>query len=219
MKNALFGLAVLVAIVFPQDSVAHEHAEPAAVSLTVSVFNDADVLPSVLSQARDRTIAIMRHSGVSLTWLDCGTPGNRVPKAGCSALVFPKHVSVRVVRKIISAKAGILGQSFQDAAGEGNYANVYFASLASSNAGAIVPTGELLGCVIAHELGHLLLGKDSHSATGLMSAVWQDSELREAAQGNLFFTAGQGDRMRSQYAAASARLKKSSEPFKASSGE
>jgi hypothetical protein len=124
-----------------------------------------------------------------------------------------------VVSQFSPAKAGIFGQSFQDAAGEGNYAIVYFAGLASSNAGAIVPAGELLGCVIAHELGHLLLGKDSHSATGLMSAVWQDSELRQAAQGNLFFTAGQGVRMRSQYAAASARLKKSSEPFEASFGE
>lgn len=219
MKNTLFALSVLFAIFFPQGSVAHEHTEPAGVSLTVSVFNDADVSPSVLSQAQDRAIAIMRRSGVSLTWLDCGTPVSRVPNTGCSAIAFPKHVSVRVVAKVSPIKTDIFGQSFQDATGEGNYAVVYFAGLASSNAGATVPRGELLGCVIAHELGHLLLGKDSHSATGLMSAVWQDSELRQAAQGNLFFTASQGDRMRSRYAAASARLKKSFEPLRASSGK
>jgi hypothetical protein len=219
MKSALLALSVLFAIASPRGSVAHERTEPAAVNLTVSVFNDADVSPSVLSQAQDRAIAIMRRSGVSLTWLDCGTPGNRLPNTGCSAVVFPKHVSLRVVAKVSSIRSDIFGQSFQDASGEGNYALVYFAGLVSSNAGATVPTGELLGCVIAHELGHLLLGKDSHSATGLMSPVWQDSELRQAAQGNLFFTADQGGRIRSRYAAASARLEKTSGPLQASSGE
>jgi len=219
MKNTFLALSILLAIFSPQGSAAHQRSQPAAVSLTVSVFNDANVPPSALSKAQDRVIAIMLRAGVALTWLDCGTPGNRQPDSGCSAIVFPKHVSVRVVPKTSPAKPRIFGQSFQDATGEGNYAIVYFPGLATSNTSSTVPAGELLGCVIAHELGHLLLGKDSHSATGLMSAVWQDAELRQAAHGNLFFTAGQSDRIRSRYAAANERLEESLGPLQPSSGK
>jgi hypothetical protein len=38
--------------------------------------------------------------------------------------------------------------------------------------------GEVLGWVIAHELGHLILPENSHSATGIMSAA---IDLRPAA--------------------------------------
>src|SRR5439155_10444253 len=45
------------------------------------------------------------------------------------------------------------------------------------------PTGrsrrrKLLGRVVAHEVGHLLLGTTAHSATGLMRARWNDEEAR-----------------------------------------
>jgi len=218
MKNTLFCFSVLLASLFAPRAIAGEHTERPAVSLTVSVFNDAGVSLSVLSQAQERALAIMRQSGVSLTWLDCGTPQRRIPNSGCSAIVYPKHVSVRVVPRSSPVKAHIFGQSFQDPAGDGNYALVYFAGLASSKAVTTVSMGELLGCVIAHELGHLLLGNDSHSTAGLMSAVWQDSELRQAARGNLYFTSGQADRIHSRYFAATARLQKTSEPLPASAG-
>jgi hypothetical protein len=218
MKNTLFGLSILLVSLLSRAAVAQEHTDQTAVSLTVSVFNDADVAPSVLSQAQGRATEIMRRSGVSLVWLDCGVPGSRMANTGCSAIVFPKHISVRVVPKISPIKAHIFGQSFQDSAGEGSYAVVYFAGLATSKAAATVDTGELLGCVIAHELGHLLLGKDSHSTSGLMSAVWQDFELRQAARGNLFFTSDEGDRIRLRYVVASARLIKA-ERLQARSGK
>jgi hypothetical protein len=117
-----------------------------------------------------------------------------------------------VVGKVSPVKEDIFGQSFQDAAGEGNYVLVYYASIKAFRAATTVPAGELLGCVVAHELGHLLLGTASHSPTGLMSAVWQDPELRQAMRGNLFFTGDEGERMRFRFAAATARLRKLSEP-------
>ena len=64
--------------------------------------------------------------------------------------------------------------------------------------------GDLLGCVIAHELGHLLLGKSSHSEEGLMRARWEARELREAAKGNLLFSKSETERMRVRYRSATA---------------
>jgi hypothetical protein len=54
----------------------------------------------------------------------------------------------------------------------------------------------LLGAAIAHELGHLLLGKDSHAAAGLMRLVWTAGELAAASKGRLTFTEEQGRRLR-----------------------
>lgn len=56
----------------------------------------------------------------------------------------------------------------------------------------------ILGHVMAHELGHLLLGAGSHSATGLMHVPWHKKELEMVAQGSLLFTSWEGEKMRQQ---------------------
>ena len=213
MKTTVLGLLVLASGIFP------EQVQSSAPNLTVSVFNDAGVESSVWLQAQGRATEIMRRSGISLTWLDCGFPASGKPDSNCSAISYPAHLSVRIVAKFSPLKADIFGQSFQDAAGEGNYVLVYYASIKAFRAATTVPVGELLGCVVVHELGHLLLGTASHSSTGLMSAVWQDPELQQVVRGNLFFSGGEGEHMRSRYAAADARLRKLSEPRYSSSGK
>ncbi len=57
---------------------------------------------------------------------------------------------------------------------------------------------QILGHVIAHEIGHLLFGADSHSRTGIMKASWADGDLRSASRGILLFTPEQSDRMRAE---------------------
>ena len=222
MKNTTatsLALLIFAANLIAQVAEARERTTAPPVRVAVSVFNDAAVPASVLAEALERATAVMNQAGVSLTWLDCGTPGSRVPELGCSAIAFPQHFSVRLVSKATPSKADIFGQSFQDEAGEGNYAVVYYPGLAGSKVAETLHTGKLLGLVVAHEVGHLLLGRNSHSADGLMAAVWQMSELRQATQGNLFFSHDQSDRMRARYFAASARLVKVSEPLNASSGK
>jgi hypothetical protein len=219
MKNTALVLLVLAGIGLPQTISADDRAQSSAVNLTVSVFNDANVEPFVWSQAQSRATEIMQRSGISLTWLDCGSPASPRPDLNCSALSYPAHLSVRVVPKISPVKVDIFGQSFQDAAGEGNYALVYYAGMKAFRSATAVPAGELLGCVIAHELGHLLLGTASHSPTGLMSGVWQDPELQQAVRHNLLFTRDEGERMRFRFAAATAGLRKLSEPRYSGSGK
>jgi hypothetical protein len=202
MKNQFFRLLLLFTSLIPRFSIAHEPPDSGSVSLTISVFNDAGVSPSVMAQARDRAGFILRHSGISLIWLDCGTPANRPLDSGCSAISFPEHLSVRLVPTGSGGTQDIFGRSFQDAEGQGSYAVVYFELLAASESIQEIGTGDLLGSVIAHELGHLLLGRDSHSPSGLMSPSWQTSQLRLAARGRLFFTNQEQDRIRARYLAA-----------------
>ena len=56
---------------------------------------------------------------------------------------------------------------------------------------------------MAHELGHLLLGSNSHSRAGIMRAHWQGEELHRLSRGNLWFTSEQANHMRGKLNGAS----------------
>lgn len=219
MRNAALTLSLAILSLVPAAVAGDTGSETSVVRLTISVFNDAGASPSVISQARNRATLILRRAGVSLVWLDCGTPGNPPPNSSCSDLAFLQHFSVRLVSTAGRPSEDTFGQTFQNAAGEGNYALVYFNVLAASSVTESVHAGDLLGFVIAHELGHLLLGRNSHSATGLMAPVWQASEVRMASQGILFFNNAQQERIRVRCLAAQAASKKTASAPLAGSGK
>ena len=70
-----------------------------------------------------------------------------------------------------------------------------------------------LGHVIAHELGHLLLGAGYHSVAGIMKGSWSSRQVLSAAQGVLQFQPGERLRilgnLRRRTLAAGARLPES----------
>ena len=53
----------------------------------------------------------------------------------------------------------------------------------------------ILGLVIAHELGHLLLGTNSHAARAIMRANWKKQDLSLAGKGMLGFIEDQAQKM------------------------
>jgi hypothetical protein len=60
-----------------------------------------------------------------------------------------------------------------------------------------VPSEVLFGFVIAHELGHLLLGPHAHTGLGLMRPVWTRADVvNGVAQGQFRFSAAEGERIR-----------------------
>jgi hypothetical protein len=169
--------------------------------LQVSLFNDAVVPPEVLAQAQFRASAVLAQAGVEVDWLDC-PPANKLDFAPvvtpCSAVAWPRHLSVRIVRRGITVGADTFGQAFQDESGCGAYANVYYQNLVASPGHPELGDGEMLGYVIAHELGHLLLGLHSHSDSGVMQAHWRGPVLQAAAKAALFFTPSQAAAIRSR---------------------
>jgi hypothetical protein len=46
----------------------------------------------------------------------------------------------------------------------------------------------ILGCVMAHEIGHLLIGSNGHSSSGVMQASWERKQIRQAVTSSLLFT-------------------------------
>jgi hypothetical protein len=211
------GLAALLTV-HPLGVVASPHSPPPLANLTVSIFNDAGEPEKVLSDARARATFILARAGISLTWIDCGTHGSRPAESGCSSISFPAHLSVRLVRSIAPSGEDTFGQAFLDVSGEGSYANVYIGALRSSKAANFLREGDLLGTLVVHEVGHLLLGPNSHGPAGLMSARWQPAELQLAAKGLLTFTSEETMRLRSRYLSAIARNRPRVESERTQSG-
>jgi hypothetical protein len=58
----------------------------------------------------------------------------------------------------------------------------------------------ILGYVMAHEVGHLLLGP-GHQPTGIMGARWNRDDLQRAACGQLCFSREQAELLRAAVAA------------------
>jgi hypothetical protein len=87
------------------------------------------------------------------------------------------------------------GISFLSSDGSGRYADIFYRRALQLHKDWGGSLGDTLGAVIAHEIGHLLLGSNSHAPFGIMRAHWQGEELRMLARGALLFTPEQAARM------------------------
>jgi hypothetical protein len=61
-----------------------------------------------------------------------------------------------------------------------------------------VSEGHLLGYVIAHEVGHLLLNQQVHSSRGIMRGEWAFADFRDMMSGILQFTAPEVQLLRAE---------------------
>ncbi len=113
----------------------------------------------------------------------------------CASVEWPTHLAVRVVSGSRLATNEVFGVAFLSADGEGCYSDVFYDRVMELHANWNVSLPDTLGNVMAHELGHLLLGSNSHSGMGIMRAHWQSEELRRLSLGGLWFTNQQADHM------------------------
>ena len=175
--------------------------------IQVSLFDDARVSRGTLAKAEARASAIFARAGIDVDWLACAQrdPADFAPSSSlCSDLSWPTRLSVRIIPRGRSIASDVFGQAFVDDSGQGVYSNVYYENLALSPNHPGVSDGDMLGYVLAHEIGHLLLGTNSHADSGLMQAHWRDAALHAAAERALFFTTAQSALLRSRLSAARA---------------
>jgi len=167
--------------------------------LRVSLFNDASLPASKVEQAQKVAAAVFARSGIAVEWLTCGRP-NETPQEqfACGQESCPRHLQVRILSKSLNLKESTFGISYLGEGGEGFQADIFYAGVAHLEQGRINGSESVLGLAIAHELGHLLLGTDSHAVSGLMRRVWSADDLAAAAKGNLVFTEGESRRLRSR---------------------
>ena len=166
--------------------------------VNVNVYNDANLPHETLVRAEDRAGIVLRAAGVHVEWVnpgrEGGVPGSSRPPQdyGCCD---PGNFSIRIVAHSLTLADWTFGVSFLGADGYGRYSDIFYATADQLSRSAHVSLPNVLGHVIAHELGHLLLGTNAHSATGIMRPRWSTPELQSLAMGRLLFTPQQSQRM------------------------
>jgi len=161
--------------------------------LEIYVYNPVRVPQAILSRAEQRVSAILGRSGVEAEWLDCSAIG---PERGrCAGLPAPGSVTVQIVQGTTKMSEEVFGATFLGTDGTGRQADIFYDRINALHEDWNIALAELLGNVIAHELGHLLLGLNAHSPTGIMSPVWTHKELSQAQRGALVFSVEQSKRI------------------------
>ncbi len=125
-----------------------------------------------------------------------GTPAPTWSTLDCASFEWPTRLVLRIVPQSAHATSEVFGVAFLSAEGTGCYSDVFYDQAMELHAAWHFALSDILGSVMAHELGHLLLGSNSHSRAGIMRAHWQGEELNVLSRGNLWFTREQGEHMR-----------------------
>jgi hypothetical protein len=156
--------------------------------VTLLVYNKAQAPATTITQAEREAGRILGKAGVRAVWLDCLNRNSSTdPQGLCSKAREPTDVVLRVLPARIPSRLQdtLFGISFLP-----TLASVYYEyAVHLANSDREVPT--VLSSAIAHEVGHLLLGRNSHSAEGIMHGEWGARELRLALMGSLLFTSQQ----------------------------
>ena len=171
------------------------------VQLRVSVFNSVAISPSIMGRAQDEAGRVLRDAGVKVIWLNCPQDAQLEAFLGrCLEVSFPRHLHLRIVRSSRGLKASTVGVSFSDQDGRGCCADLFYEPIQQLQEETNIPSSVILGHAMAHELGHLLLGINSHSPNGLMRAHWSHEDLIDMGKGRLRFSHEQSLRIRNHLA-------------------
>jgi hypothetical protein len=183
----------------------------AEVQVTISVHNDAGISAGTLREAEMEASRVFRQSGIEAKWLNCPLPadGPEDP-AQCRTAEFPAYLQLRMARRSRNLSEITFGISYLSADGSGCYANVFYERIEEMHKRSRVNLGSLLGDVAAHEIGHLLLGTNSHAANGIMRERWESEELGSIGTGALSFSEAESRQMKNKLAAWRSRARDAS---------
>jgi len=176
-----------------------ETADPGS-KLAVRTYNYAAVSGHTLLHAEEHAMEIFGRAGIDLTWVDCPISPREVEKfPACTQMANdPQALTLKILPETMAARFG-LPPSNRGVTFQGHAAFVFYQRVQelSNNKGLSEPV--VLGHIIAHELGHLLLGAGAHSENGIMKEDLLVKDFRQAEKGTpLTFSSGQAQRMRSR---------------------
>ena len=158
--------------------------------VTVVIYNSEAVPEREL--VRGETVAgqILRQAGVEVLWR---------PATAADTALRPSEVPLHV----LAAHPPNLSPDISGFAmlmPEGSYAGVSYPDVQRTAHALAADDPTVLGAIMAHELGHVLLGTRDHSANGVMVMRLGQREIAAARRGELLFVGSEARRIRAEVA-------------------
>jgi hypothetical protein len=197
----LIGTWLLTSLAVTMFAKSPEHGR---LKIEVHVYNYSALSAQELALAEQETVRIYGRLGVEMEWRSCLHAAEQLDhNASCDQPGAPTTFILRLLSDEMAQRFRLGSDIYGIAAvpangGFGVVANV-FADRASGMSTDKGSQTVILGNLIAHELGHLLLGEVRHSAgAGIMHVPWQTKELEQIKRGVMLFLPGQTERIRAQ---------------------
>jgi hypothetical protein len=185
-KTSIFFIVLLAGLLsepmalFSRDKNEFSLAHQSTLKLEVQVYSLSGLHSQTLEAAEAEAARLLHPVPVQLRWINCNSARQTTD---CLSSQHPANLIVRILPKALplvsTAALGITDSSDRYAAAFVFYDRV----LALRTHSRLLPT--MLGRVIAHELGHLLMPGQAHSEGGLMRGEWGPDDLRIASGSSL----------------------------------
>ena len=176
--------------------------------LTIHVASRTEVDSMTLIQAEKTATTIFKKAGIETRWVDPALMSNNEPARWGGS--FPlSHLQLTIIPSFMADRLGLPYNLPDDALGltpgSGPGRQSVYVLYDRIDALAMkhitythANTAQVLGHVIAHEIGHLLLNVQTHSATGIMRGHLDLWALRNAGYGHLLFTRQEAGAIRAE---------------------
>jgi hypothetical protein len=172
--------AVAFAVLAASEATAGKPA--ATVQIEVHVVADARVPREVLERAKPEAARIYQQIGIAVIWVDEANM---------------RSITMRVIDGTIKEAGGsAMGVAPRGRGEVGRLLYAFYSRVEAFAHQHEKPIAQVLGHVMAHELGHLLLPHGSHSNKGIMVARWDRAQIEEIGRGWLSFTSEETEAMR-----------------------
>jgi hypothetical protein len=180
--------------------------ERANLKITLRMYNYG-ISHRLLTRAEGEAAAILNQAGIRVAWVDCPlTTTESGNYADCGEPIGTADFVIKVLTAgevdRFCTHPDVLGQALECPRNQtGCSAYVFHRSVQELARYGDASESQLLGHALAHEIGHLLLGPNSHTAFGVMRAQWRRQDLQTIARAYLFFTDQQSWRIRDEVSA------------------
>jgi len=190
-RNAV---AVGLLIVFPSSVGAKDKQ-------LVLVYNTASLNAEVVRKAEEEASRIFHEAAIDLQWLNCPIGPEVTPDTDPCRSHFGENPIYLHMMPTAGGFPNERALAHAAVAPEGGVRAVLFFDRIQ----VYIKRGDppcnlvqMLGHIMAHEMGHLLLSRPGHTTKGIMIGPWNTKELRQAAEGNLLFTPVEAAKMREE---------------------
>ena len=171
--------------------------------LRLRVFDYSGIGARTLLAASKEAAAVLEKAGFATDWHICEAAHGQMAEL-CNQPLQLGEVAIRILRRPKPRNGALgcteCGAAVENAEGLGSYATLYVDCLDTMpSVDGLLPSA-MLGHLLAHEIGHLLLRGKDHADQGIMRPQMREEDWKLAAVGALVFTPRQAALLRAEVA-------------------
>jgi hypothetical protein len=159
--------------------------------LTLIIYDHAHVHEEMLAEAENTASEIFRNAGVQLVWREGFAYAAERRNSLIRSPEYPATLVIKLQPESEAVRYGV--RSTCGGIGFDSGAIIFVRKFDSKD---VISPAVRLGCIMAHETGHILLGQNAHSIVGIMRGTLLPGDWVKAAQGSLGFTHSQNQQIR-----------------------